>query len=166
MEANSIARAGNCTPFVVNPDEADPNKLEKVCEVDLSNNTMEDIPEHSLVATLGYYPSLGSASFSGLLEADFQYEDERFIDEFNDRKIDSYSLVNLRAGLQADTWDLLFYVNNAFDDDTIRSWSAATGLVATSEKDLINPNMSIFPAEGFSIAPPPRHWGMRANFRF
>ncbi|MEJ2139184.1 MAG: TonB-dependent receptor [Gammaproteobacteria bacterium] len=154
--ANSIARAGNCAP--------DP--VENVCEIDLSNNTMEDVPKHSVVATLGYYPPLGSAGFSGLLEADVQYDDERFIDEFNDRKIDSYSLINLRAGLQADNWDLLLYVNNVFDDDTIRSWSAATGLVATSEKNLIDPNLSIFPAEGFSIAPPPRHWGMRANFRF
>jgi outer membrane receptor protein involved in Fe transport len=154
--ANSIARAGNCTP--------DP--VENVCEIDLSNNTLEDVPEHSVVAMIGYYPPLGSAGFSGLLEADVQYDDQRFIDEFNDRKIDSYSLVNLRAGLQSETWDLLFYVNNAFDDDTIRSWSAATGLVATSEKNLIDPNMAIFPAEGFSIAPPPRHWGMRANFRF
>ena len=127
---------------------------------------MEDVPKHSVVAMLGYYPPLGSAGFSGLLEADVQYDDQRFIDEFNDRKIDSYSLINLRAGLQADNWDLLLYVNNVFDDDTIRSWSEAIGLVATSEKNLTDPNLSIFPAEGFSIAPPPRHWGMRANFRF
>jgi outer membrane receptor protein involved in Fe transport len=154
--SNTIARAGNCTQDANN----------KFCEIDLSNNTMEDIPSHSLVALAGYYPPLGSGGLSGLLEADVQYEDKRYIDEFNDREVDAYTLVNFRAGVQTDKWDVLLYVNNVFDDDTIRSWSASTGLTATAEKNIIDPNMSVFPAEGFAIAPPPRHWGVRANMRF
>ena len=151
---NSIARAGNCTTDAEN----------KNCEVDLSNNSLEDIPRHSLVVLGGWYPPLGGGGLSGLLEADVQYEDQRFIDEFNDRKLDSYSIVNLRAGVQTDRWDALVYLNNALDDDTIKSWSAGTGVVPTSER--FDPKLTIFPPDGFSIAPPPRQLGVRANLRF
>jgi len=151
---NSIARAGNCIPDATN----------RNCEINLSGNRMEDVPDHSLVALAGWYPPLGGSGLSGLLEADVQYEDKRFIDEFNDREVDSYSLLNMRVGVQADRWDALLYVNNVTDDDTIKSWSAGTGLVATAER--FRQDLAIFPPEGFSIAPPPRQWGVRANFRF
>jgi outer membrane receptor protein involved in Fe transport len=68
------------------------------------------------------------------------------------------------VGVQSDKWDAMIYVNNVFDDDTIKSWSSGTGLVATAERT--DRNISAFPGDGFSIAPPPRHWGVRANMRF
>jgi len=151
---NSIARAGNCVT-----DPAD-----EFCEVDLSGNKMEDVPRNSLVILGGWYPPLGGGGLSGLLEADVQWEDARFIDEFNDRTLDAYSILNLRAGVQGDSWDALIYVNNALDDDTIKSWSAGTGVVSTAER--FDQNLAIFPPDGFSIAPPPRQWGVRANLRF
>jgi outer membrane receptor protein involved in Fe transport len=151
---NSIFRAGNCVQ------SADASN----CEVNLSGNTMEDIPDHSLVAMAGYYPPLGSGALSGLLEADLLYQSKRFSDEFNDREVASFSTVNMRVGVQTDKWDALIYVNNLFEDDTIKSWSSGIGLVATAERT--DTNIQAFPAEGFSIAPPPRHWGVRANIRF
>lgn len=154
--ANSIARAGNCTP----------NATSELCSVDLGGNTLEDVPEHSIVALAGYYPALDALAtgLSGILEADLEWQDSRYIDEFNDREVDAYTVVNLRGGVQTDRWDALVYVNNVFDDDTIKSWSAGTGIVATAERT--NPNLTAFPGEGFAIAPPPRQWGVRANLRF
>jgi iron complex outermembrane receptor protein len=151
---NSIGRAGNCTPDATNEN----------CIIDLSNNRLEDIPQHSLVLLGGWYPPLGGGGLSGLLEADVQYQDERFIDEFNDRELDSYTILNLRVGVQTERWDALVYLDNALDDDTIKSWSAGTGVVATAER--FDPKLAIFPPEGFSIAPPPQQWGVRANVRF
>lgn len=55
-------------------------------------------------------------------------------------------------------------LDNALDDDTIKSSSNAAGVVATAER--VDPNLFAFPADGFSIAPAPRHWGVRANTRF
>jgi outer membrane receptor protein involved in Fe transport len=152
--ANAISRAGNCVV------SADGNQ----CFVDLSGNTMEDIPEHSLVALAGYYPPLGGSGLNGLFEADVEYQSSRFNDEFNDREVASFSVTNMRVGLQTDKWDAMIYVNNVFDDDTIKSWSAGTGIVATMEST--DENRAAFPGEGFSLAPPPRHWGVRANIRF
>jgi iron complex outermembrane receptor protein len=152
--ANSIARAGNCTPDATN----------RFCFIDLGDNSLEDVPRHSLIALAGWYPALGPLNLTGLLEADAEWQDERYIDEFNDRKIDSYTIVNMRVGVQTDAWDALVYVNNVFDNDTIQSWSAGTGLVATAERT--DPNLTAFPGEGFAIAPPPRQWGVRANLRF
>jgi outer membrane receptor protein involved in Fe transport len=151
---NSIARAGNCVP----------DAATGFCTINLNGNTMEDIPEHALVLLAGWYPSLWDSGLSGLLEADVDWQDERYTDEFNDRKVDSYYTVNMRAGVQSDRWDALIYVNNLFDDDTIQSWSSGIALVATAERT--DPNLTAFPAEGFSIAPPPRQWGFRANVRF
>jgi len=155
--SNSIARAGNCIP------DASGN----VCTISLDGNSLEDIPEHSVVALAGYYPPLGfidAPGLNGLLEADVEYQSSRYTEEFNDREVASFTLVNARIGLQSERWDALIYVNNVFDDDTIKSWSSSTGLVATSERT--DPSIAAFPAEGFAIAPPPRTWGVRANLRF
>lgn len=152
--ANSIARAGNCTPS----DDL------TVCSVSLSNNTMEDVPKHSIIALAGYYPPLFDTGLNGILEADVEWQDDRYIDEFNDRSLDAYSIVNMRIGVETEMWDALIYVNNVFDDDTIQSWSAGTGVVSTAER--IDPNQTAFAPDGFSIAPAPRIWGMRANVRF
>ncbi|MGI9308130.1 MAG: TonB-dependent receptor [Gammaproteobacteria bacterium] len=152
--ANSIARAGNCTP--INNDTQ--------CRISLTGNSLEDVPEHSVVALAGYYPPFGGSGVNGLFEADVEYQSSRYTEEFNDRKLQAYSLLNLRAGVQMEKWDALLYVNNVFDDDNIKSWSSSTGLVATSERT--NADITAFPGEGFSIGPPPRHWGVRANFRF
>ena len=150
----SIARAGNCIP----------NAQNNLCSIELNNHKMEDVPKHSVVALAGYYPPLSGSGLTGLMEADVQWQDSRYIDEFNDREVDAFSVVNMRVGLQTDKWDALVYLNNAFDDDTIQSWSAGTGIVATAERT--NPDIDAFPAEGFSIAPTPRQWGVRANMRF
>jgi outer membrane receptor protein involved in Fe transport len=107
---------------------------------------------------------LWDSGLTGLLETDVEWQDSRYIDEFNDREVDSFSIVNMRAGVQTDKWDALVYLNNVFDDDTIQSWSAGTGIPATAERTDLN--VLGFPAEGFSIAPPPRQWGVRANMRF
>jgi len=152
--ANSIARAGSCTL----------NAASDLCGIDLTGNSMEDIPRHSIIALAGWYPPIGSGDMNALLEADVKYEGERYVDEFNDRSVRDYSIINLRAGIESGSWDVIVYINNALDDDTIQSWSPGLGLVATAERT--NDSLFAFPAEGFSIAPPPRHWGIRANLRF
>ena len=155
--ANSIARAGNCIPDATG----------NVCIISLDGNSLEDIPDHSVVALAGYYPPLSvfdAPGLNGLLEADVEYQSSRYTEEFNDREVASFTLVNARIGVQSERWDALLYVNNVFDDDTIKNWSSSTGLVATSERT--DPTITAFPAEGFAIAPPPRTWGIRGNLRF
>ena len=151
---NSISRAGNCTP-------SDDGTL---CAVNLNGRSLEDIPQHAFVGLVGFYPPLGDTGLNGLVEADVLYQSSRYADEFNDREVSNYSVYNLRAGVETEAWDVLVYVNNVFDDDTIRSWAGTTGLVATAERT--NPNLFAFPAEGFSIGPSPRQWGVRASLRF
>jgi iron complex outermembrane receptor protein len=156
---NAIARAGNCIPT-----EYDPVRDGYLyCQINLNGNSMEDIPEHSLVALAGVYPPFG-AKLNGVFEADAQYQSSRYMDEFNDRQLASFTLVNARIGIESEKWSALLYVNNVFDDDTIKSWSSGTGVVATSER--IDDNVFAFMPDGFSIAPPPRHWGVRVGMRF
>lgn len=41
----------------------------------------------------------------------------------NYHKLDSYALVNLRAGISKDQWSLTLIANNLFNDDTITNYN-------------------------------------------
>ena len=54
-----------------------------------------------MVALAGYYPPLGvfdAPGLNGLLEADVEYQSSRYTEEFNDREVASFTLVNARIG--------------------------------------------------------------------
>ncbi len=150
---SNIARAGNCT-LTTTPDGT-------FCLVDLSGKTMEDIPDHAVTASVTYRDQFPNMDLGWFVEGNVQYQDDRFADEFNDRGVDSFSVVDLRFGLEAEQWDVIFYVNNVFDDDTIQNWtSGGGGIVETAE------SLSFFPSSGFGFAPDPRHIGIRASYEF
>lgn len=147
---SNISRAGNCT---VTPDG--------LCLVDISGATMEDIPEHAVTASIGYRDDLSNTGIQWFVEGNVQYQDERFADEYNDRGVDAFYTADVRLGLDAENWDVLFYVNNVFDDDSFQNWtSGGGGIVETAEGG------SFFPSSGFAFAPDPRHVGVRASFEF
>ena len=148
--SSNIARAGNCTVT-----------SDGLCLVSLNGKTMEDIPEHAVTASLGYRNDLSNTGLEWFVEGNVRYQDERFADEYNDRGVDSFYVADMRAGLDGENWDLLFYVNNLFDDDSFQNWtSGGGGIVETAE------GMGFFPSSGFGIAPQPRHVGVRASVDF
>ena len=50
-----------------------------------------------------------------------QYQDDRFANDKNQLVFPSYWLFNFRAGIVNDSWDVMAYVDNAFDDDTVKT---------------------------------------------
>ncbi len=55
-----------------------------------------------------------------MIEGDIIYLGDRWQDEFNQIELKSYTLVNLRLGLAAEKWEVLAYVDNLFDEDTVQ----------------------------------------------
>ncbi len=134
-----------------------------LCGVDMSGHQMEKAPKHSLVASLSYSAPLGSTGLDWLVETDTTYQSERLVDQSNARKLQSYSLTNLRAGLKADRWELIGYVDNLFDDDTIRSADVKTGDV---DRTLFTPQLTTSTQAVLATLPDPRRFGVRLNYRF
>ncbi|TQV82632.1 TonB-dependent receptor [Exilibacterium tricleocarpae] len=80
------------------------------------------IPETTLTLTGQYARPLPYRDLTGFVGADLSYVDERNTELRPNSPLfvtlDSYSLVNLRVGVESDTWSAVLAVHNAFDDDT------------------------------------------------
>ena len=169
----TISYVGNCTMgattedlnddgnFVDNPlapTANDPGEVSRFCITDYSGNELEGAPEHAWVGGANWQANLvGSTDY--VLAGDFQYQSSRFASDKNQMVFPDYWMFNFRAGIVNDTWDILAYVDNAFDDDTIK-----TGFEDGSVPTFFATNR--FLNQGTLILPDPRTYGMRVNYRF
>ncbi len=168
--ANNIARsiaagAGGCLAVIDNdPGNPDDDQTDN-CLVDLSGNDIEDVPRHSFVGSARYEAPLGffDPSVSWYADASFIYRDSRYIDEFNIKELQAYWLMDFRAGLRQETWEITLFVDNLFDDDTVKSGIDFGSQVDTTRQGLFPPG----PGDGVVVTlPDPRVVGVRANFQF
>ena len=168
--ANNVARSlaaggGGCLEVVPSSGDpsTEPDGQSENCIVDLTGNKIEDVPEHSFVGNLRYIAPLPGSDYDWYGDASFIYVDERFIDEWNTKTLDKYWTVDLRAGLISDQWELILFVDNAFDDDTVKSAVDFGSIVNTTRQGQFPPG----PTDGVVVTmPDPRIVGFRANFQF
>jgi outer membrane receptor protein involved in Fe transport len=127
------ARAGNC-PVVwkdindntVATGTANPNAdldnptFAPKCALDLSGNQLERTPEHAFLGRFNLTRPLGSQGLEWFTEFDAIYQDERFVDQDNFTKFNDFWQVDVRLGLVSDSMSVTLFLNNLFDDDTIR----------------------------------------------
>ena len=109
------------------PPDNDPG-VDLRCEIDLSGNELEDVPEHSLNLNGSYTAPFFSTGYEWFIQSEYIFQDGRYLEQWNDNELDSYSLVDARLGLVNDNWEAIFYVNNVFDDDTVRSAQTGPGI--------------------------------------
>ncbi len=134
-----------------------------LCELDLAGNRLEKTPKHSLVASAGY---TAAADFilpgaSWFAELDGIYQSSRYIDQSNARDLAGYFMADARLGLTTDNWEVVLYVDNIFDDDTIKSADVKTGDV-----DRVILGLSSSTSAISATLPDPRTFGLRTSFRF
>lgn len=92
-------------------------------------------------------------------EAAGTYRSERYMDEANLSTLAAYTLLDLRAGISGDCWSATLFVNNATDDDSIRS--------AQRFVDVGRPEGGFAPGRAaIAYLPTPRVYGLRADFKF
>lgn len=165
----SAANAGNCTPVTVQTADGP----ESLCELSYSGNQLEDAPPNNVVYSMRYGKLFGDREF--FIEADAQWTDDRYTDITNTAYVKAFWNADLRVGLQADNWEVLAYVTNLFDDDTVRSAGGGPGLGccfvlgSAIDNGQVPPAVDVLvdlPLGVTAFLPPPRIVGLRASYRF
>jgi len=91
------------------------------------------------------------------------FNDERYIDENNVKKLDSYWLMDVRLGVTKDNWEVVLFVDNATDDDTPKSAVDVGSQIETFKQGQFPPG----PTDGMIVSlPDPRVVGIRARVGF
>ena len=146
-----IAAAGGCVDVVDLGGQLN-------CVVDLSGNQMELAPEHAFAGTINLTRPLGRADLDWFVEANAQYQDERYTTDNNEAQLDSYWMVDARGGLTGDRWSAIFYVDNVFDDDTLLNWGNSPDFGAAAVDSGLS---GLFQVMEIAALPKPRTVGMR-----
>ncbi len=139
----------------------------RLCYINLAGKKIERAPEHSVVATARWQRAvddlMGGKNVRFFIEGDVQSQGERYVDIFNQVKLDDFVHANLRVGLQSDRWDVMVYANNVTDDDTVMAAVNNPGSVDQYYFDFT----SFSPSDAFvATMPDPRFIGLRFSWRF
>jgi outer membrane receptor protein involved in Fe transport len=157
----SFRRPDNCTAQI----PAGSTGTRPSCFMNLSGNELEYAPKHAVV--LGYTLEAPlTEDLTGFFEGNALYQDERYLDRFNVAQLDSYTVFDFRLGIRTDRWDLVAYVDNAFDDQTIKT---GTGAVLTRDAQSVafpGPFTFVIPPSALAVLPDLRQFGIRASVRF
>ncbi len=111
----TAAHAGNCT--------ANGN----LCSISYSGNKLENSAALAINGFVQYSIPL-TASIDTFIETDAFWQSKRYVGITNNLSTKEYLEMNLRIGLQSDRWDMVLYIDNMFDNDTVRSVSGGPGL--------------------------------------
>lgn len=158
LRAAQLGRCDVITQQAGTPDES------RTCSFDLSGNKLERTPENALVLQSSYTRQFLDLDFDWFVDVNASWEDERAVDENNFTKFDDYWLVDARLGLSAEQWEVIAYVDNVFDDDTIRT--GGTGPDFGNQVVETGFTAGFGALYTFGILPEPRTAGIRANYRF
>jgi len=160
---NILAGNGGCLEIIDDQPDVDNDGVDDICLVDKSGNDVEDIPEHTFVGTAEWRQPLANSDIDWFVQGNVVYTSDRYIESNNIVKLDSYVTTDLRAGLSAEKWDLIFYVDNVFDDDTVKTAIDLGSQVATIREGQFPPG----PTNGtIASLPDPRIFGIRGKIRF
>ncbi len=153
--AGVIAYTGGCELVTTQADQT-------TCRVDFTGNDLERVPKHSFVGNARYSSTI-NAELGWFVDLQTTFRGKRFSNPSNLLEFDSYWLSDLRVGLDGKNWQLIAYVDNLFDDDTIRDGFNTAG-------DLRNFSIQgatfVLPDSAQYYLPSPRTFGVRAAYRF
>ncbi len=161
----TAAAAGNCTPTRVG--------TEMLCNVSYTGNKLENAPEGAFTGLAGYYYPLSSTG-SAYIETDVIWQDKRFTGITNNLWTEAFWLLNLRTGFRSELWEILLYMDNVLDDETVQFSGGGPGLgccfALGSEIDISSdPPTAVMvdlPLYSTAFMPRPRIVGFRMSFRF
>jgi outer membrane receptor protein involved in Fe transport len=167
------AGAGNCRPV-----SSIPGGPRDLCEIDYTGNKLEDAADGAFAGSIRYDRQL-TASLGLYFETDIQWTDDRFTDIENAAFVKAFWNTDFRVGLQGENWEVLAYVNNVFEDDTVRFTGGGPGLgccfvlgsgidigsnaPSPAPEDIVMVDLPLYTS---AFLPPPRVIGMRASYRF
>jgi len=134
------------------------------CRVDYSGKQLERTPENALALSASYTRPLSDTGLDLLAELNGSWQDERYLDQENGVKFDAFWLVDARLGLTTPKYEIVAYVDNLLDDDTIRSGGSGPDFGRQVAELGFTAGLGL--SHFFGTMPDPRIFGIRATYRF
>jgi len=103
------------------------------CALDLSGNQLERAPENAFVGNVSLTRPFMSSGLDWFTSVNAIYQDERMRNPDNFIKWDDYWLFDFQLGLASENIEVLLYVDNVFDDDTLKSGGSGSILVTDAD---------------------------------
>lgn len=153
----AIAAVGNCNVITIG------TRLS--CEIDRTGNRLEDVAKHSLNLGVSYEQAL-TDDVNWLIETDVQYSSGRFDTADNILEMQGYWLADLRLGLTSDSWSIVAFADNLFNDDTIKQAFNTTDFGTINLAFFPPPFTFILENAGQAQLPNKRQLGIRTTFNF
>lgn len=134
------------------------------CEYNFSGRKLERTPDNAVVLTANFTRQFFKQDFDWFLDTNAIWQDERYASEDNFSTFDSYWLVDSRLGLTSEQWEIIGYVDNVFDDDTVLT--GGTGPDFSNQVTELGFTAGFGVSHWFANLPDPRTVGVRASYRF
>ena len=134
------------------------------CALPLSGHELERAPKHAFVGNVNLTRPFLNTGVDWFTQVNAIYQDERFADQDNFVLYDDYWLFDFQLGLTSENFDALVYVDNVFDDDTIKSGGSGPDF-GPGIRDRGFP-AGLVQIHFFGGLPDPRRVGFRLNYRF
>ena len=157
---NAVVATGPDNP---NADPDEPTAIAK-CAVSLTGNDLERTPENAFVGQINVERPFRDAGFDWYAGLNLIYQDERWADFDNYIKLDSFWLIDVRLGLASNAWDVQFYVDNLFDDDTMKTGGNSPDFGPLMAD--LGFSAGLVQTHYFGPLPDPRRVGVRMTYRF
>lgn len=143
--------------------DPDPAAISNACRVSRTGNRIEDIPESAFVGYARWNTAVGGNGMNMFIDANVIFNGSRYIEENNLKELDAYWLTDIRLGVTSDNWEVVLFVDNLFDDDTVKSAVDVGSQIETFKQGSFPPG----PNDGvLASLPDPRVAGIRARFGF
>jgi iron complex outermembrane receptor protein len=155
---DTVAELDNCIPVdrAGNPDNSG---MAPRCLVSRAGKDLENAPEHAVVLGANYTRPLSGTNLEWFVEGNASYQNKRFSEPVNTTILESYTIVDLRFGLESEQWSALLFVDNVFDDDTITTGTSIPDV--SQDLDGFSPRSTTL-----GYLPEKRVVGLRANYNF
>jgi outer membrane receptor protein involved in Fe transport len=158
-----LAAVGQCPKVELEIDKSD-GTLKPLCVVDYSGKQLERTPKNAFAGSASLRRPLFDSGLEYITELDAQFQDERFLDEDNFTRFNSFWLVNVRFGLTSPKWELIAYVSNVLDDDTLKTGGSGPDFGKQASDLGFTAGLGVL--EYFGSLPDPRTYGLRLSYRF
>jgi outer membrane receptor protein involved in Fe transport len=173
--ANAAGRDCTLVGLNRNPDPNNPDPVVEpyvkggtydaiACQVDYSGAKLERTPENAVATAVSYQRPLLDSGLDLLAEVSANWQDKRALDEGNALWFDSYWTVDTRLGLIHPQYEIVAYVDNLFDDDTIKSGGSGPDFGRQVAETAFTAGLGV--SHFFGTLPDPRIFGIRVLYRF
>ena len=177
--ADQIAAAGNCRVMSVG--------TLPTCGIDLAGNEVAGVPENAFFGEISYIAPLADTGMDWFIAANGRFQSARFINASNTASVSDYWISDLRLGVTTDRWDVVFYVDNVFDNEIVQYAYQQADTANVQDRIGVctfevppftvchpiqpNPRPANLTTPNYLMGtvanmPDPQRWGVRAGFRF